>query len=126
MSHFAAQAQVEPIGDFKWKLISPLVYFSGLRNVSIITVPSGFINDGASVPRIFWNLIMPTGLHFAAAILHDWLYFCGDHSKAVADGLFLEAMESLKVPRWRRWIMFYVVLFFGWKAWYNHRKAGHK
>lgn len=37
------------------------------------TVPAGYRTDLATVPRIFWWLIPPTGAYEIAAVLHDWL-----------------------------------------------------
>ena len=41
-----------------------------------ITIPEGFVYDGATVPRWLWTLIgmTPDGLHRAAALMHDWMY----------------------------------------------------
>lgn len=42
----------------------------------IITVPKGFVFDGATVPRILWTLsgLYPAGLIMAGSCIHDWLY----------------------------------------------------
>ena len=40
-----------------------------------VTVPAGFITDGASVPRAFWWLCAPVAGPFGeAALVHDWMY----------------------------------------------------
>lgn len=38
-----------------------------------ITVPKGFIFDGASAPRVFWGIIPPFKRTKKAACIHDWL-----------------------------------------------------
>jgi hypothetical protein len=123
---FATHLIVEPVAcdDLRWRLVRPLVYSitGAIRGVRSITVPAGFVTDFASIPRVFWRLILPTGTHREAAVLHDWLYFCGDRHRAVADAIFLEAMQSLGVPAWRRWAMYYAVRLGGFAAWNNHRK----
>ena len=37
-------------------------------------IPKGFIFDGASIPRLFWNILNPTGYLFIAGLLHDFVY----------------------------------------------------
>jgi len=37
-------------------------------------IPKRFIFDGASIPRIFWNMLSPSGYLFLAGLLHDFLY----------------------------------------------------
>ena len=41
-----------------------------------LCVPTGFVSDGASVPRLLWTLtgLTPDGLIRAAALLHDYIY----------------------------------------------------
>ena len=77
----------------KWKLGRDLTYTTtdlyanevkALKDVGVeivrdtnktesITVPSGFITDLASTPRILWNVIAPFDVA-RAAIVHDLLY----------------------------------------------------
>lgn len=42
-----------------------------------IICPAGFETDGASVPRVFWPVIEPTGNLLEGAILHDFYYQYG-------------------------------------------------
>lgn len=37
----------------------------------IICIPKGFIFDGASVPRVLWPFMAPTGIMFIAGLYHD-------------------------------------------------------
>ena len=37
-------------------------------------VPAGFVFDGASIPRLFWNILNPTGYLFIAGLIHDFIY----------------------------------------------------
>lgn len=64
-----------------------------------IAVPSGFLTDGASVPRIFWSLFSPFGDYFRAALVHDYLYSPGNRkfSRRESDRIFLDAMEDAGV-----------------------------
>ena len=79
-----------------------------------IFVPAGFLTDGASVPRLFWNMIPPWGQYGQAAVLHDWLCensYCLESgfrkklSRKEADDIFNEALLALDVPTWKRQVM---------------------
>ena len=79
-----------------------------------ITVPEGFETDFASIPRIFWSIMPPTGRYSRAAVLHDYLYHLPNCSRFLADSLFRESMKQRGVPLWKRLVIFYSVRFFGW------------
>lgn len=90
-----------------------------------------FITDFASIPRFFWRILPPAGdggrsSYGGAAVIHDWLYYCGKRPKDECDWIFLQAMKSEGVSAWRANIMYKAVLWFGQSAWNSHRKAGHK
>ena len=83
------------------------------------TVHSGFITDGASIPRPFWFLFSPTGNHMKAAILHDCMlanrvadpHGCPKERRMV-DRTFYNAMKALGVKTWRAWTMWKAVRVF--------------
>lgn len=77
-----------------------------------ITVPVDFETDFASVPRFFWRVFPPHGLYGKAAVLHDFLRNDENCSKKYADGVFYEAMVSLKVPYWKRSLIYAAVRIF--------------
>jgi len=81
----------------------------------LITVPAGFVSDGASVPRIFWGLFPPFGEYFQAALIHDYLYTPANKtfSRAKSDKIFLEAMKQTKVSLITRQIIYRSVQFGG-------------
>ena len=132
----------------KWKLGRDLVYTTSdlyanevksLKDVgveikrdtdispeAIITVPTGFITDLASTPRLLWNVIAPFDVA-RAAIVHDLLYKAIrtyrwqkglieedkeliKNAKVAADKVFLLAMKDAepKVSRWK--------IYSAWKA----------
>ena len=130
----------------KWKLGRDLTYTTtdlyanevkSLKDVGVeivrdtnktesITVPSGFITDLASTPRILWNVIAPFDVA-RAAIVHDLLYKAIRkyrwtkgaldedkeliaNAKVAADKVFLLAMKdaSPKVSGWK--------IYSAWKA----------
>jgi len=76
-------------------------YFRYISSWGIITVPTGFQSDGASIPRLFWPILQPDGPFFPAAIIHDYLY--SRHSnklgidRKTADLIFKEAMFNLGI-----------------------------
>lgn len=77
-----------------------------------ITVPAGFMSDGASVPRLFWWWLPPWGdVATRAALVHDWLLTLRDagtphpgaETRAEIDRLFYEALLDLGILSWRAW-----------------------
>ena len=102
-----------------WRLVLPLFYMRS--DHTMIVVPSGFVTDLASIPRVFHPLIPVNGKHRAAAILHDYLYETQTMSRAKADSIFLEAMEACGVRWTQRVVMYSAVRIGGWIAW-NARK----
>lgn len=81
-----------------------------------VTVPEGFLTDGASIPKIFQWLLPPFGEYAQAATLHDWLcehyYVYHDTDdfhpttlpvdRKEIDRIMYEAMRVLGVAKWRR------------------------
>lgn len=63
----------------------------------MITVPSGFVPDGASIPRILHIAIPTTGWYGRAAIIHDYLYWSQLCTREQADNLMLIAMKESTV-----------------------------
>ncbi len=62
-------------------------------------VPKGFETDLASVPRILWPILAPQYSGFVApAILHDYLYHCGNKiTRQFADEVMYSALISENV-----------------------------
>ena len=79
-----------------------------------IVVPAGFISDGPTVPRLFWNLFPVWGRYGRAGVLHDYLCaritLLNPHPAAPtrleADRIFLAAMVALDVGWLSRTILF--------------------
>lgn len=113
--HFDASARVQYsnfasatlMSDY-WVITEPFIYYLGEKGSNqFVRVPDGYITDGASVPRIFWNIIPPWGKYGQAAIVHDYLceYLEVETSEGKrsitrkeCDAIFLEAMLVLSVP----------------------------
>jgi len=116
MSSFTTPLEVEATNEIgKWKLTEPFEYVVGsLENPEdIIKIPAGFITDFASTPRFLWSIFPPFGKYGKAAVLHDYLYGTQKYSRKKCDKTFLEAMGVLKVPKWKRYMMYYAVRLFG-------------
>jgi hypothetical protein len=57
---------ITPVGKRRFRLLAPYE-----RNG--IKVPSGFIFDGASIPRIFWSVFAPHE-YLTSSVIHDYGY----------------------------------------------------
>ena len=100
----------------------------------IVKIPKGFIFDGASIPKLFWPLLSPTGLLFIPGLFHDYGYkynywidtndnkvfvnagqkfFDGQFRKL---GVYINDMKILDKVAW------VALRSFGWIAWNQHRK----
>ena len=110
--------QKEEYGRTLAKLLGPFQYHVGeLNSGNVIRVPKGFETDFASVPRAIWWLCPPLGRYGKATVIHDWGYEQQDRPRIEYDLIFLEAMEVLEVPLWKRSIMYSAVRIFGGKNW---------
>jgi len=89
-----------------------------------LVTPTGFITDGASIPRAVWWLIGHPmhGPYQAAAITHDWLYVSRPVSRVVCDALFCQVLREYGVTRWRVAAMYAAVRAFGWAVWRRQQK----
>lgn len=113
MSKFTTPAVLEMLDDYRWRLVEPFEFWITDEPEDVISVPAGYVTDLASVPRILWAIFPPHGRYAKAAIIHDWMYDNGLRTKREADRIFLDAMKVLKVPAWRRSLMYYAVSLFG-------------
>lgn len=94
-------------------------YFRYVSSLGIITVPTGFRTDGASVPRIFWIIFDPFGPYFPAALVHDFLYSKSSNhyfnvDRATADSIFKEAMFNIGIGWMMRETIYRAVRIGGW------------
>lgn len=123
MSNFTTPLNIDLIDANKWKLQKSFEYHVGCypNNKEIIIVPAGFITDFASIPRIFWSILPPTGRYGKAAIIHDWCYQYGFYNRQRSDEIFLEGMKVLKVKQWKYKIIYYSVRLFGGIVWKSYR-----
>lgn len=124
MSSFTDPLHLEPLDEKRWMLVRDFTYHLGSKDSNkFVHIPSGFITDFASTPRILWSLLPPWGKYGKATIVHD--YLCIHKSYTVhdldgyivqhiinrkqADKIFLEAMEVLDVNPVVRKLMYFGV-----------------
>ena len=119
MSRFTESLVVTPLPDGKtWIILYDFGYEIGEEGSgNIINVPIGTYTDFASIPRPLWAIFPRWGKYGNAAVIHDWMYWNQAHPRRVADDIFLEGMEVLEVPKWKRNAIYYAVRWFGGFAW---------
>ena len=100
----------------------------------MVKIPKGFIFDGASIPKLFWPLLSPTGLLFIPGLFHDygykynyWVDVNNNKVFVKADqrffdnqfrklGVYINDMKILDKVAW------VALRGFGWITWNKHRK----
>ncbi len=117
MSSFTTPLDVEYIDGRHWMLIKEFSFASDTLE-RIVRVPVGFVTDFASIPRLFWALLPPTGTYGKAAVVHDDLYrfprmVVPTVTRLQADRTLREGMIALSVPWLTRCIIYYAVRIFG-------------
>lgn len=120
MKKFTNELIVRSFGN-KWELVEPFSFYYKKQNKTIetIVIPKGFITDFASTPRILYPIIPPIGIYNKACIIHDYIYQERIFPRKTCDLCFLQAMEVLEVPKWKRYLMFIIVRLFGKKYYAN-------
>lgn len=98
--------------------------FRYISSKGIITVIKDFVSDGASVPRIFWNLLSPFGKYFKAALIHDWLYSENNtiYTRKESDLIFKEAMFNSGIGWVKRGTIYNAVRLGGWRSFKGKKK----
>lgn len=107
--------KILPGGD--WQLMEPLIYFHG--QYGEIIVPSGFITDLASIPRIFHRIVNPckTGTR-RPAIVHDYLYSGATPlTRYQADLMLYDALRECGINWLLANAMYYAVRMGGASHW---------
>jgi hypothetical protein len=90
-------------------------------------IPKGYTTDFATVPQLFWSIFPPHCLASMPSVVHDYMYdnrlfeeVLGQKlARKFADICFLENMKNSNVPKWQRYVYFYVVRIFAKKWWTN-------
>jgi len=95
-----------------WKLLSDFIYKSALVD-SLIVVPTGFVTDFASVPRLPIIFLLVGDTAIEASCVHDFLYRSGAFDRSMCDRIFREAAIESGVPAWRVFLLYNGVRLFG-------------
>ena len=121
-SKFLTELQVNccDTNENLWDLVVPLIYDSDL--IGRVTVEKGFFSDLASTRHIpLVSFIWGSRAH-REGVLHDYLYRINSVpvvSFAMANAVFIEAMESRDKSFWVRYPMF-------WGVWLGGYFSYHK
>jgi len=100
-----------------WELIDDFVVKLDGKE---ITVPDGFVTNGASVPRIFWNICAPiSGAFGEAAVVHDWGYSkrSNFNNKEDVDKILFDIGMENGASYFRALLVYLAVKIFGHKYW---------
>lgn len=127
LEDFMKDLKITPIWENKWKLAEEYNYtIKDYWMNLVISIPKGFIFDGASIPRIFYIIWTPMSTDtIVAALIHDYLYKTQKTSRGFSDRVFLKIMEMTDVSIIKR-ILYYVwVRIWGWVSWLINKKALH-
>lgn len=138
MAGFLTPLITEYINGCQWRVFEPFEFCLGAADgPERIIIPVGFITDFASIPRLLWPVLPPTGRYGKAAVIHDWLYqkriieipglpgfrLC---DRAEADHILLEGMQVLTVNWPTRSTVYSGVRVGGWYPWGKYRRAEAK
>jgi hypothetical protein len=107
------------IGNGRWKLTRHFIYFG---DETTVVVPSGFVTDLDSVPRVPFFYAMFKGFAVRSATIHDSLYK-KQRGKAFADRTFLAAMAHEGIPTYRRYPIYWGVVAFGQSAYDSYAEV---
>lgn len=97
----------DPVGTLHMSRFKDRTYFllkqigwrpnPGGPKLPAVSVPKGFVTDFASIPRILWSILPPDGDYTYPSIIHDYLYWTQNTSRAIADEVFKSAMIDFKI-----------------------------
>jgi Protein of unknown function (DUF1353) len=91
-------SEVVPFGDWDYWYLDgrPLNWEpnAGQKTLPKVSVPIGFVSDGASIPRLFWSALPKIGRYMYAAIVHDYLYWTQNTTRQTADTILKTAMSD--------------------------------
>ncbi|HTZ02329.1 MAG TPA: DUF1353 domain-containing protein [Xanthobacteraceae bacterium] len=92
-------------------------------NLQSVHVPTGFVTDLTSIPRLFWSVLPPAAAYAYAAIIHDYLYWFQPCERNAADDTLRAGMGDLKVSSAKAFVIYNAVRLAGGLAWSANREA---
>jgi len=114
MSSFTQPLITKHLPGRLFEVAVPFEYHVGsFPSIEAISIHRGFVTDLATIPRWLWSLFPPMGNYDQAAVLHDYCYDNAINSKEWAGRVFLESLQVLGVPKWKRKTMYWFVRQFG-------------
>jgi len=109
-----------------WMIQSHVIHEIVKDSPYIVIVPRGFVTDFASIPQplqLLRGRLSTTGRYGNAAVVHDYLYWRQDCTRAQADNILAIAMKDAGVSLLERKIIYEAVRQFGQSAWDGNRTA---
>ena len=109
-----------------WIVQSPLIHEIGKDGSAVVIVPRGFVSDLASIPeplQILRGRVPNSRRYINASLVHDYLYWRQDCTRAQADNIMSIAMMEAGVPALERRLVYEAVRRFGQAAWDGNRRA---
>ncbi|GLS29596.1 Protein of unknown function [Mesorhizobium albiziae] len=125
---FVGVPQISPFADWDYYYMrAPFSWYDGseTRTLGVVEITTGFVCDLASIPRLFWTLLPKTAPYTTPAIVHDYLYWFQppSHDRQRADMVLNLGMRELKVPGWKRWVIYRSVRLAGGWSWNKNKQA---
>jgi len=111
-------------GRTLWKVLSDFYVTHPKFPNGFTTIPSGWVTDLASVPRIPLAWFLAGGKAPAAAVVHDWLYKSHLIPRADTDAVFYDLIRREDYSRGTAWLMWSAVRFAGRGAWRKQSPLG--
>lgn len=123
------------IDGTRWRVKDGFTYW--LNDLEYVDVPTGFVTDFASIPRVLKVLWpSPGGLWDLPAVVHDKVYRDGfvrninggkrNVTRGEGDQLFRDGMEIQRVRETAEACLYRGVRVGGWNAWRQHRKHDNR
>ena len=121
----------------RWELQADWYWYFDTDNIEVI-VPAGYIFDGASIPRIFWFVLSPTGLLLIPGLIHDYAYehdyiltSAGDKYRENAGRFYWDRVfrdTAIKINGFHiiNYMAWFALVLGGWAAWWSHRRRGNE
>lgn len=114
-SRFLTELLHTPLDDDGYaELTQRLMYWSVKAN-GVIEAETGFRTNFVTGRKLLFVRRIVQDKMNAAAVIHDKLYSCGTHSRAMADSIFYEAMRVSGVAAWRASLAYAAVRACGWQ-----------
>jgi len=89
----------------QWEVMEDWVY--QIPDGPRIVIPAPFVFDGASIPRILWAILSPTGLLLIPGLVHDFAYRYDYLWARDAKGVFYKYDTGAGQAKWDK--LFYLI-----------------